>query len=90
MSEHIDIVTRRWAPEILLALAPSAIRFNRLMDIPGISDRMLTVRLNELVDAGLVTRHVRTERPIQVLYGLTDAGMRFVQPLQALKEVALA
>lgn len=90
MSEHIDLVTRRWAPEILLALAPAPTRFNRLMDIPGISDRMLTVRLDELIGAGLVVRTVRTERPIQVLYGLTDAGMRFVPPLQALKEVAWA
>ncbi|MGW2249425.1 winged helix-turn-helix transcriptional regulator [Kitasatospora sp. NPDC001660] len=42
--------------------------------IPGISERMLSDRLTELTEAGLVVREVDAGPPLRVSYGLTDAG----------------
>jgi len=43
--------------------------------IPGISERMLSDRLTELADHGLVTREVLDGPPLGVSYRLTPAGM---------------
>jgi len=83
-----DLILRRWAPEILLGLDAGPKRFNWLLqDITGISDRVLTVRLRELEDAGLVDRHVEAGRPISVHYRLSDVGLRYIPPLQALRRI---
>jgi len=63
-------------------------RFNPLLQIRGISDRMLTERLRDLIAFGLVDRHVEVNSPIRVTYALTDVGRRYIAPLQALQEVA--
>jgi DNA-binding HxlR family transcriptional regulator len=84
------LLWRRWAPEILLALSDGPTRFNRLLSLRRpdadwlISDRILTVRLRELEDGGLVMRHVDVGPPVRVRYGLTNAGRRYVPVLKAL------
>ncbi len=84
-----DLILRRWAPEILLGLDAGPKRFNWLLqDITGISDRILTERLRELEDAGLVERHVETTRPISVYYRLSVAGARYVGPLEQLRIIS--
>ncbi|MFE2413592.1 MULTISPECIES: winged helix-turn-helix transcriptional regulator [unclassified Kitasatospora] len=42
--------------------------------VPGISERMLSDRLTELTEAGLVLREVDAGPPLRVSYRLTDAG----------------
>ena len=92
------VITRRWAPEILLALSDGPQRFNRLLGgNPGISDRVLTERLRDLEVVGLVARRVEVISPIRVTYALTAEGELYVGPLTQLraitdrpKEVAVA
>jgi DNA-binding HxlR family transcriptional regulator len=83
-----QLLWRRWAPEILLALSDGPKRFNRLLEIPGIYDKVLTERLRDFEVSGLITRTVETIRPVRVAYALTDAGSRYIPGLQALQEVA--
>ncbi len=82
------ILSRRWAPEIVLSLGGGLKRFNRLLEqLAPISDRILTVRLRELEDAGLLVRIVQAGPPISVEYALTGAGERYVPALRAVKDV---
>lgn len=72
----LNLVTRVWAPEVLVILKTGGQNFNRLLGaIPGISDRLLTVRLTELCAAGLAERHVQMT-PLRVTYHLTSRGHR--------------
>ncbi|MFJ4191667.1 winged helix-turn-helix transcriptional regulator [Kitasatospora sp. NPDC089509] len=43
--------------------------------VPGISERMLSDRLTELTEAGLVLREVDPGPPLRVSYRLTEAGL---------------
>ncbi|MFJ6617521.1 winged helix-turn-helix transcriptional regulator [Kitasatospora sp. NPDC091335] len=43
--------------------------------VPGISERMLSDRLTELAEAGLVVREVDAGPPLRVSYRLTEAGI---------------
>jgi len=71
----MELVGRRWNSAILLALGKGAERFVEIDgSVEGISDRMLSLRLKELRDAGLVTRTVVPTMPVQIRYSLTERG----------------
>jgi DNA-binding HxlR family transcriptional regulator len=42
--------------------------------VPGLSDRLLSRRLRELEEEGLVQREVEAGTPTRVVYSLTDKG----------------
>jgi DNA-binding HxlR family transcriptional regulator len=73
--EAIEFLGRRWTGTILYMLLNKPYRFNELLNtIPGISDRLLTERLRELEERGLVERHVLPQSPVRVEYRVTEAG----------------
>ena len=50
-------------------------RFGELAKaVPGLSDRLLSQRLRELEDAGVVERSVEPGTPVRVTYSLTEKG----------------
>jgi DNA-binding HxlR family transcriptional regulator len=53
--------------------------------VEGISDSMLSERLGELTEGGLVTRTVDEGPPVSVAYELTEAGRAL---LPALEEIS--
>ena len=76
-----DLLERRWTLSILYASVEGAARFNEFREALGrVSPATLAVRLTELVDAGLLERHVLDTRPPAVEYRLTTRGKRF-EPL---------
>jgi len=71
----IELIGRRWSGAIISVMLKGASRFCELREaIPGISDRLLTERLKELEDAGIVAREVLPTRPPHVTYTLTEKG----------------
>ena len=76
----IELIGRRWAGAILIALAEDSRYFAELgASIPGLSDRLLSRRLRELEGAGLVERSVHDGTPARVSYALTEKG-RALEP----------
>lgn len=67
------------------------VRFGRLRDqVPGITDRMLSIRLKELIQAGLAERRVIDSTPVRIEYHLTDAGRALAPVLHAIEQWAHA
>jgi DNA-binding HxlR family transcriptional regulator len=86
LQRDLELIGQRWNPAILWALMPGPERFNRLLTgIPGISDRVLTERLRDLVAKGIVRRDVDTGPPIAVTYGLTERGLALRPVLEAVR-----
>lgn len=75
VSAELEIVAKRWSPQIILVLLDGPTHFNALARaIPKISRVMLTERLRELESLGLLARHeVRGPRQA-VKYQLTFDG----------------
>jgi DNA-binding HxlR family transcriptional regulator len=72
-SNPLDLIDRRWAPQVLIRLLDGPQRFAQLAnDIPGVSRRMLTERLRELTAAGIVDRHHHDGPPSTVTYTLNE------------------
>ena len=71
----IELIGKRWTGAIVSALGAGPLRFGELAKaVPGLSDRLLSQRLRELEDAGVVEREVEPGAPVKVSYSLTEKG----------------
>jgi DNA-binding HxlR family transcriptional regulator len=71
----IELIGKRWTGAIVSALTEQPLRFGELAKaVPGLSDRLLSQRLRELEDAGVVAREVEAGTPVRVTYSLTEKG----------------
>jgi DNA-binding HxlR family transcriptional regulator len=69
------LMARRWNPLIVSALLDGVSRFTDIRNaIPGLGDRLLSERLKELEQEGIVTREVIPDTPVRIEYGLTAQG----------------
>ncbi len=79
------LLERRWTLSILFASFEGAERFNEYRAALGpVPPTTLTVRLTELVAAGLLERRVLDMRPPGVEYRLTPRGQRIEPVLREL------
>jgi DNA-binding HxlR family transcriptional regulator len=79
------VLGKRWTGVVIGVLLERPARFAELARaIPGITESMLSARLTELKDAGLLTREVIEGPPIASLYRLTPSGEALRPALMAL------
>lgn len=84
-----ELIGRRWTGAIIFVLLKSRCRYAMLRDaIPDITDRMLSDRLQELEQEGIVERTVVPETPVRVEYALTRKGRALSGPINAITEWA--
>jgi len=82
----VELIGRRWTGAVLQILMSGPQRFGDLRAaVPEISDRMLSERLKELEEEGIVHRDVSTDTPVRVHYGLTEKGLALEEPLHAIE-----
>jgi DNA-binding HxlR family transcriptional regulator len=75
----------KYKPVILFHLLKGARRYKELQrEIPGVSQRMLTLHLKELERDGLVSRHSFPTVPPRVEYAITEYGRSLESVLQAM------
>ena len=85
----IELVGRRWTGAIVFILLKARCRFATLREaIPDITDRMLSERLQELEQEGVVERTVVPDSPVRVEYSLTRKGRALVAVVDAVAEWA--
>jgi len=85
----IELIGKRWTGAIVCALTEGPLRFGELKRaIPGLSDRLLSGRLRELEQEGLVEREVEPGSPVHVTYSLTEAGAELGPAIGELKRWA--
>ncbi|OHV52878.1 transcriptional regulator [Frankia sp. CcI156] len=69
------LLGKRWSGLIISTLMAGPARFSEIAKlVPGVSERMLSGRLTELVQAGLVEREVLEGPPVATRYRLTRRG----------------
>jgi DNA-binding HxlR family transcriptional regulator len=72
------IIGKRWTVLIIREIFRGNTQFNRFMEnINGISPKVLTERLRELEQLGIIRRRIVSEYPLRVEYSLTDIGKGF-------------
>jgi DNA-binding HxlR family transcriptional regulator len=88
MAACMEILGGAWTPSLIWKLSGDPRRFGELMrDIPGISPKMLTTRLRELEDKGVIVRTVVPSSPPSVEYSLSELGRELVPVINAIVRV---
>ncbi|MEP9355107.1 helix-turn-helix domain-containing protein [Xanthobacter sp. KR7-65] len=81
----VEFVGGKWKTVILAWLKESPLRYNELRTrIPGVADKVLTERLKDLEQLGLVEKGTDAGRRGGHIYRLTDRGERLRPALDAL------
>ncbi len=81
------ILGGKWKGSILWHLKDKPVRFNDLArQLQGASKKMITQRLREMEDAGLIKRNVISTKPFAVAYEITDFGRTAIAFLEELKK----
>jgi len=84
----MSVIAGAWAPNVIWSLRAGPRRFSELRsDIPPISAKVLSTRLQELEARGVIRRHVRRTSPPSTEYELTDLGGELIPALEAIVAV---
>lgn len=83
----IALIGGKWKLLILRNLKARPWRFNELQrDLDGISQKVLTDSLRQMISDGLLYRHDYQTMPPRVEYGLTDLGKEMLPIIDALAD----
>ncbi len=83
----VSLIGGKWKLLILRNLKVRPWRFNELQrSIDGISQKVLTNSLRQMIDDGLVYRHDYQEQPPRVEYSLTRLGTEMLPIVNALAD----
>ncbi|MEI7438668.1 MAG: helix-turn-helix domain-containing protein [Thermoleophilia bacterium] len=86
IAEVFGLIGKRWNGQIIALLLQREARFSELAHtIDGLSERMLSERLRELEDEGIVGRTVDPGPPVRVTYALTTSGRALEPAMTALR-----
>lgn len=88
LTECMAIIGGAWTTNVIWSLRAGPRRFSELrIDIPPVSPKVLTTRLRELEQRGVIVREVKPTSPPSVEYSLTPLGARLVPAIEAIVEV---
>ena len=76
----ISILSQRWTGLVIYQLLTGKQRFNEIQSAIGISGKVLSDRLKDLEQKGLVKRDVIPDTPVVIEYSLTYKG-RSMEPI---------
>lgn len=86
----VSLIGGKWKLLILRNLKVRPWRFNELQrNIDGISQKVLTDSLRQMMDDGLVYRHDYQQQPLKVEYGLTELGQKMLPIVDALADFGI-
>ena len=87
VATSVSLIGGKWKLLIIRNLKSRPWRFNELQrDLDGISQKVLTESLRQMMDDGLVYRNDYHENPPKVDYGLTDLGKEMMPIIDALAD----
>lgn len=85
--DALDVLNGKWKLPIIVALTFGEKRFSEIArEVHGITDRVLSKELQDLVMNGLVKRTVLDTFPIKVTYALTPHSQSLQEVIEALRK----
>ena len=71
----MEIIGRKWSLNIIRDLFLGRTRFSEFLEVnPRLSSKVLSTRLKELQDCGIIEKRVVEKTPLLIEYGLTEKG----------------
>jgi DNA-binding HxlR family transcriptional regulator len=87
VAKAAQIISSKWTPQLLFALANGVQRFGELQrEVGGINPRTLSARLDEMEQAGIIAKAAFAEVPPRIEYTLTQKGKDLFPILEQMVE----
>jgi len=84
-----ELLGKKWTGLLIRILLGGSRRFSEFKEqVPQLSDRLLSTRLQELEAAGVVERIVHDTKPVRIEYRLTEKGEALRPVVSAIQEWA--
>ena len=87
LTECMSLLGGAWTPNVIWHLAGGPRRFGELRRDMPISAKVLSARLRDLEDKGVLTRAVMPTSPPSVEYELTPLGEELMPAIRAIVEI---
>lgn len=88
LGECMALLGGAWTPNVIWHLSGGPRRFGELRhDMEGVTAKVLSTRLRDLQDKGVVSRKVMATTPPSVEYALTSLGQELMPAIQAIVEI---
>lgn len=88
LTECLTLLSGAWTPNIIWYLSGGPRRFGELRaDIPRISAKVLSARLRELEEKGVIERRLIASSPPSAEYALTALGGELMPAIDAIAKV---
>ena len=81
-----DLISAKWKTIILWELSSGTKRLKDLRKIKNINEKMLIQHLNELIEAGIISKEDYNTYPLRTDYNLAELGEKLLPTLKALQE----
>ena len=82
----MGILSKKWNCLIIRCMLSEPRRFSDISNfVDGLSDRLLSQRLQELEESGVVERRVYDTKPVTVEYDLTEKGAALRQVVESIQ-----
>ncbi|WP_183251322.1 winged helix-turn-helix transcriptional regulator [Anoxybacteroides tepidamans] len=84
----MKLLSKRWVGLIISQLLEGKTRFSEIESSIPISGKLLSERLKDLEEAGIVERNVYPETPVRIEYVLTEKGRALKPVIKAIEQWA--
>ena len=85
----MSTLSKKWNCMIIRCMLAEPRRFSDISNyVEGLSDRLLSQRLQELEESGIVERRVYDTKPVLVEYALSEKGLALRQVVEAIQSWA--
>lgn len=89
VTELIGFISKKWILLILHAVHGGADTFSSIQkSATGINSRMLSERLTDMQEYGILDRNVICDKPVRIRYALTAKGLSLAQEMDRFNELA--
>ncbi|AHV96217.1 winged helix-turn-helix transcriptional regulator [Paenibacillus sabinae] len=85
LQKSMDIIGKRWTGLIIYQLLQGPQRFGTIEASLPLSGRLLSERLKDLEQEGIVRREVFPETPVRIQYSLTEKGLALESVIRGLE-----
>ncbi|GEK34146.1 winged helix-turn-helix transcriptional regulator [Kurthia sibirica] len=83
----VEFIGKKWVGAILYCLVDGPLRYSEIhARIAGISDRLLTQRLNELIESNMIEKTFIDESIKKTEYKLTNNGLAFREVILSIQK----
>ncbi|CQR47191.1 HTH-type transcriptional regulator YodB [Paraliobacillus sp. PM-2] len=82
----MGLLSQRWTGLIIYQLLSGPQRFCNIESSIGVSGRVLSERLKDLENEGIVKREVFPETPVRIEYSLTEKGIALEPLMQEMEK----